>query len=225
MIFFKYILVIVVGYLLGSIPFGLLVSKWAGKGDIRDTGSGKTGATNVLRALGKKAAAAVLTLDFAKGALSVIFATFVFKTTYLYWGDSFWLLTTGAQVLAASAAVAGHTWPIFIKFRGGRGVATFFGGLMALCPPAAIFGTEVLILGAGLTKYMSVGSIAGVVGTYAVLAPLTILHGFPIEYLTYALLGSLFIILMHRDNISRLLAGTERKLGEKIHHLRKSVKP
>ncbi len=224
MIFLKYLLVMGVGYLLGSIPFGLIVTRYWAKVDIREVGSGKIGTTNVLRALGKKAAGAVLLLDFSKGAISVLFATYIFKTTYLFWGDGFWLLTTWAQVLAACCAVAGHTWPIFIKFKGGRGVATFFGGLVALCPPAAIFGGEVLIIGAGLTKYMSVGSIAGAVGTYAILAPLTILHGFPVEYLTYALVGSVFIIIMHRDNIMRLLAGTERKLGERIHSLSLSSK-
>ncbi len=184
-----------------------------------------TVATNVLRILGKKAAGLVLFLDFSKGALAVLFALYIFKTTYLVWGDSMWMLTTGAQVLAACAAIAGHTWPIFVKFKGGRGVATFFGGLVALFPPAAIFGGEVLILSAGLTKYMSLGSIAGAVGTYAILAPLTIMNDFPVEYLMYALVGSVFIIAMHRDNIGRLLKGTERKLGGRIHHLSFPGKP
>jgi glycerol-3-phosphate acyltransferase PlsY len=120
-----------------------------------------------------------------------------------------------AQVLAASAAIIGHIFPVFLKFKGGRGVAPFFGGLIALCPAAAIFGGEVLIIGAGLTKFASLGSIAGVVGTYAVLVPLTILSGFPIEYLAYALIGTIIVIVMHRDNIVRLVKGKERKLGQK----------
>jgi len=117
-----------------------------------------------------------------------------------------------AQVLAALAAMAGHNWSIFLKFRGGRGVATFFGGLIALCPPAALFGGEILIIGAGLTRFVSVGSIAGVVGTYTILVPLTIMNGFPIEYLAYALIGTVVIVAMHRDNVKRLISGKERKL-------------
>ncbi len=121
-----------------------------------------------------------------------------------------------AQVLAALAAVAGHIWPVFLKFRGGRGVATFFGGLVALCPPVAIFGGEILIIGAGLTKFVSLGSIAGAVGAYAILVPLTIMKGFPIEYLAYALIGTVTIIVMHRDNIARLVSGSEHKLGDSL---------
>ena len=121
-----------------------------------------------------------------------------------------------ALLLAALAAVIGHIRPIFLKFRGGRGVATFWGGLIALCPPAALFGGEVMIIGAGLTRYASLGSIAGAVGAYAILIPLTILSGFPIEYLVYSLIGTMIVIFMHRDNIARLLIGKERKLGEKV---------
>jgi len=95
-------------------------------------------------------------------------------------------------------------------------VATFFGGLVALCPVAAIFGGEILLIGAGLTRYASIGSIVGVVGTYTVLVPLTILNSFPIEYLAYALIGTIIIIVMHRDNIVRLIQGKERKLGKKV---------
>ena len=120
-----------------------------------------------------------------------------------------------AQVLAALAAMAGHNWSVFLKFRGGRGVATFFGGLVALCPVAAIFGGEILIIGAGLTRFASLGSIAGTVGAYAILVPLTIMNGFPIEYLVYALIGTVVVIIMHRDNIGRLMKGKEYKLGEK----------
>jgi glycerol-3-phosphate acyltransferase PlsY len=121
-----------------------------------------------------------------------------------------------AQVIAALAAMLGHSYSMFLKFRGGgRGVATFFGGLVALCPLAALFGGEIFIIGAGLTKFVSLASIAAAVSTYAILAPLTILNNFPIEYLAYALIGAVAIIFMHRDNIRRLLSGKERKLGEK----------
>ncbi|MFC1954966.1 glycerol-3-phosphate 1-O-acyltransferase PlsY [Chloroflexota bacterium] len=217
MIIELYIAAVVIGYLLGSIPFGLLISKLTVKADIREVGSGKTGATNVIRVAGKKAGALVIILDLSKGILAVVLAGSIFSGDYLAINEINLLwISRSAQVLAALAAIAGHSWPIFAKFKGGRGVATFFGGLIALCPPAALFGVEVLIIGAGLTRYMSLGSIAGAVAAYAILVPLTIISGFPIEYLIYALVGAIFIIVMHRDNIARLLANKERKIGEKV---------
>ena len=119
------------------------------------------------------------------------------------------------KILAALAAIAGYNWSVFLKFHGGRGVATFMGGLIALCPVAAIFGGEIFIIGAGLTKFASLGSIAAAVGTYTILAFLVIMNKFPIEYLAYALIGTIIIVVMHRGNIRRLVSGKERKLGEK----------
>ena len=214
MIIAKFAAVVIIGYLLGSIPFGVLIGRRSAKVDIRQYGSGKMGATNVLRAAGRKAAVAVASLDLLKGVLAVVFAGLIVGRGYLVVGD-FALGALVAQVTAALAAIAGHNWSVFLRFRGGRGVATFFGGLVALCPPAAIFGGEILIIGAGLTKFASLGSIAGAVGAYAILVPLTIMHGFPIEYLAYALIGTITIIVMHRDNIVRLVSGKERKLGDK----------
>jgi len=213
MIIAKFAAVVIIGYLLGSIPFGVLISRRSAKGDVRQYGSGKMGATNVLRAAGRKAAVAVASLDLLKGMLAVVFAGLIVGRGYLVVGD-FALGALVAQVTAALAAIAGHNWSVFLRFHGGRGVATFFGGLVALCPVAAIFGGEILIIGAGLTKFASLGSIAGAVGAYAILVPLTIMHGFPIEYLAYALIGTITIIVMHRDNIVRLVSGKERKLGD-----------
>jgi len=215
MIVAKFTAVIILGYLIGSIPFGALVARLMGRGDVRAHGSGKIGTTNVLRVAGKKAALLVAVLDITKGAMAVVFAGLIIGRSYLVVGD-FALGALVAQCVAALASMAGHNWPIFSKFRGGRGVATFFGGLVALCPAAAIFGGELLILGAGLTRFASLGSIAGVIGAYTILVPLTVFNGFPIEYLVYALIGTIAIILMHRDNISRLLTGKERRLGEKV---------
>ena len=214
MIIAQFVAVVIIGYLLGSIPFGVLISRHRAKVDVRQYGSGKTGTTNVLRTVGGKAAAAVFALDLSKGVLAVVFAGLIVDKSYLVVGN-FGLGVLVAQVLAALAAVAGHIWPVFLKFKGGRGVATFFGGLIAMCPVAALFGGEVFVIGAGLTRYVSLGSIAGAVGTYAVLAPLTIMHGFPIEYLVYTLIGVIVVFVMHRDNIARLISGKERKLGEK----------
>ena len=216
MIIAKFAAVILVGYILGSIPFGVIISRRSSRVDVRDFGSGKTGATNVLRVAGKKAAAAAVVLDFVKGTLAVLFAGLLFRGDYLVVSTGYWLLVSGAQVLAALSAVAGHKWPVFLSFRGGRGVATYFGGLLALYPLAAVVGGGILFLSAGLTRYVSLGSIAGAVGALALLLPLTLLYGTPFEYLVYALIGAIFIIVMHRDNINRLLSGTERKLGEKI---------
>jgi len=221
MIVAKFITVIVVGYLLGSIPWGVLIGRRVAKVDIRDYGSGKTGSTNVLRTAGKKAAALVVLLDVLKGALAVVFAGLLFGKNHVVIGNvALGMLT--AQVLAALAAMAGHNWSIFLKFRGGRGVATFFGGLIALCPGAAVFGGEIGIIGASLTKFASLGSLAGVVGAYAILIPLTILNGFPIEYLVYVLIGGIAIIAMHKDNIVRMIKGRERKLGEKAEKVNSS---
>ena len=218
----KFLLVIVIGYLLGSIPFGQLVGRLSTGADIRKQGSGRTGATNVLRTAGSKAAALVASLDVAKGILAVVIAGLIIGNNYLIVGN-FGLGMLVAQVMAALAAMAGHIWPVFLGFRGGRGVATFFGGLIALVPAAALFGGEILILGAGLTGYASLGSIIGAVSAYAIMIPLTIMYGFPIEYLIYTLVGTIIVIVMHRDNIGRLLSGTERRLSPKLSHREKQT--
>jgi glycerol-3-phosphate acyltransferase PlsY len=210
----KFVLIIVLGYFLGSIPVGLLVSRFQAKKDIRQFGSGKTGATNVLRTAGVKAATMVAAGDVLKGAITVFLAGLIFGNDLLVLG-SFGIGTLVAQVVAALASVAGHNWSLFLKFKGGRGVATFFGGLAALCPPAALIGGEVLFVSVGITRYASFGSILGVVTAYIMLVPLTIIYKFPLEYLGYAFVGALVIIVMHRDNINRLVAGTERKIGQK----------
>lgn len=215
MIIAQFVVVVIIGYLLGAIPFGRLIGNRIAKVDIRDYGSGKTGATNVLRTAGKKAALLVVLLDIGKGALAVILAGLIVGRGYLVVGD-FGLGVLFAQILAALAAMAGHNWPVFLKFKGGRGVATFFGGLIALSWMVALFGGEVMLIGASLTRFVSLGSIAGVVATFVILVPLTVLSGFPIEYLAYTFIGSMIIIVMHRDNIVRLISGKERRIGEKV---------
>ncbi|HEX79395.1 MAG TPA: glycerol-3-phosphate acyltransferase [Dehalococcoidia bacterium] len=218
MLIAKFILVAFIGYLLGSIPFGLIISKYKAKIDIRQYGSGKIGGTNVLRTMGRKAFLLVAALDIAKGALAVLFAGLIIGQEYIVVGSS-GLGLLFAQVIAALAAITGHIWPIFVKFKGGRGVATFIGGLIALCPVAGLFGGEALIIGAGLSGFASLGSIIGVVGAYTILIPLTIMNGFPVEYLGYVLIGTLLILFVHRDNIKRLLSGKERRLNQKSEKL------
>ena len=201
-------------YCLGSIPFGLLLGRHWGKTDIRQHGSGKTGATNVLRTMGKKAAAIAASLDVSKGALAVVFAGLIVGQGAFYVSG---LKLDGAtiKVLAGLAAISGHVWPVFYKFRGGRGVATFFGGLMVLSLPVALLGGEALIIVVALTRFASLGSIVGVVVVYTAMAAFYVFSGFPLAYILYAMFGAIAIIILHRDNISRLLAGKERRLGEK----------
>lgn len=221
MLIAKLVSVVIIGYLLGAIPFGVLVARRMAKVEVTDHGSGKIGTTNVFRIVGVKAAVMVACLDLLKGGLAVLIAGAIV-------GESFVVVAgypvgiLAAQILAALAAIAGHIWSVFLKFKGGRGVAPFLGAMFALCPVAGLFGGEVLVAGALLTRYASLGSIGSAVGSYAILLPLTIMSGFPIEYLIYALIGTVVIIVMHRDNIARLIAGTERRLGEKAE---KGVSP
>ncbi|MDD5288635.1 MAG: glycerol-3-phosphate acyltransferase, partial [Dehalococcoidales bacterium] len=195
----RYLASMIIAYILGSIPFGLILSKSMAGVDVREWGSGKVGATNVLRSAGRKVAIVSALLDIAKGAVAVLFAGLIIGKSYMAVGP-FGFGPLLGQVLAGLAAVAGHNWSVFLKFHGGSGVATFFGGWIALFPMVALFGGEVLFLGAASTLFVSLGSIAGVVGTYAILIPLTIFNGLPIEYLLYAFGGTTMIIYTHRGN-------------------------
>lgn len=215
MIIAKFVIVVIIGYLLGSIPFGVLIGRRAAGVDIRQYGSGRMGMANVLRTVGKKAAALAACLDILKGALAVVFAGLIVGESYLLIGD-YALGILAAQVLAGLAAIVGHIWSVFLKFKGGRGVATFFGGLAVLYPMAAVVSGGVLIVGAGLSRYASLGSISGVTAAFVMLMSLALLKGIPVEYPVYALIGAVLIIVMHRDNIARLISGKERKLGEKV---------
>jgi glycerol-3-phosphate acyltransferase PlsY len=214
LIAYEVVAALALAYCLGSIPFGLIIGRYWAKTDIRQYGSGKTGATNVLRTMGKKAAAIAAALDVSKGALAVVFAGMIVGRGSLGAGGPH-LDGTSIKVLAGLAAIAGHVWPIFYRFRGGRGVATFFGGLLVISPPVALLGGEALIIVAALTRFASLGSIVAVVVSYTAMAVLYVFSGFPLAYTLYVMFGAIAIIFLHRDNISRLLAGTERRLGER----------
>lgn len=215
----KFVAAIVAGYLLGSIPFGVIIGRKFSGVDVRDFGSRKMGTTNVWRVAGQKAAALVFFLDLSKGGLAVVFAWFILRGQYWAPVDSgLWWILRSAPALAALAAIAGHIWPVFLKFKGGRGVATFYGGLLALCPPVAFVSGPIAILGAGLTRFMSLASILGAVTAYLILVPLTVVNRFPWENLLYGLVGSIAIIATHHDNIVRLYTGKERRLGEKAEN-------
>lgn len=213
MIIGKFIMVVILSYLLGAIPFGLIVSRLMGRVDVREYGSGKTGGTNVMRTVGRKAGILVIALDLIKALIAVILARVIVGDGVLPLGGFY--LHQIAQVTAALMAMVGHNWSIFIKFHGGRGVAAFFGGWLALSPPAALFGAEILFLVALQTRYMSMGSIIGAMSIWCLLVPLTVAYNFPPIYLVYGLVAVSLVLYRHRDNISRLHTGTERRLGEK----------
>jgi acyl phosphate:glycerol-3-phosphate acyltransferase len=167
---------IIISYLLGSLPFGLWVTNaFAGK-DVRQIGSGKIGMTNVMRAAGKKVAAFSLFLDISKSALAVLSAHLIFSSSFAGSIGATNLTREIAMVLAAFAAIAGHTWSIFLKFKGGRGVGTFIGGLLVMYWQAGVVGGGLMILIGMRTKYMSMGSIIGSVTAFIMLMSFSILQ-------------------------------------------------
>ncbi|MEE8469994.1 MAG: glycerol-3-phosphate 1-O-acyltransferase PlsY [Dehalococcoidia bacterium] len=192
--------VIVGSYLIGSIPSGLILGKLR-RVDVREYGSGKTGTTNVLRTLGKKAAAVAFVADILKGVVAVLLAKFV--------------LDSPAEEMAAGfAAVAGHDWSVFIKFQGGRGVATSLGGLLAMAPVVGASTLAIFFLIVALSRYASLSSMIAALSAIAMVATFAALDRVPVEYLIYTVVVVALIVLQHRGNIFRLLSGTELKLGQ-----------
>ena len=189
------VLALAVGYLLGSIPFGLLLTRLAGKGDIRDIGSGNIGATNVLRTGSKKLAAATLLLDALKGAVAVLIAQAV-------WPD--------AVNFAAAGAFVGHLYPIWLRFQGGKGVATLLGILVPLFWQGALVYAVAWL---GLLLLIRISSVAGM--TAAVSAPVTAAVLGKIALVPILLGFALLIIWKHHENIRRLLKGEEPRVGKK----------
>ena len=190
-------LVVALSYLLGSVPFGLLLTRAAGLGDVRSIGSGNIGATNVLRTGNKRIAAATLLLDAGKGAAAVLIVR------YLVPGDKSLL-----EPLAAGAALIGHIYPVWLGFKGGKGVATFLGIAFALAWPIGAAAAAVWLLALALVRISSVGGLAA-----AVSAPITAWWlGAPRLTLLFAGVA-LLVFWKHRENIRRLIAGTEPKVG------------
>ncbi len=207
----KYVIILVSAYLLGSIPFGLLICKLKEGVDIRKQGSGKTGATNAARVAGGKVGALIILLDGGKAAGAVFMAQAIVGVGLLTIGGITFPWQT-CQVVAALAAMAGHNWSVFLKFKGGRGVACFFGAMLAIYPPIGLFGIEVWAITAMRSRYMSMGSLIGVMATWCLLIPLVVAYGTPPIYLVYGLIATGLVIWQHRDNISRLRIGAERRL-------------
>lgn len=194
-------------YLLGAVPIGLLVGKVFGNVDVRDSGSGRTGATNVLRTLGWKAAVPVVLLDLFKGSVAVIASGFIADTP--------------GEVAGAVAVVVGHSRSIFIGFGGGRGVIPAGGAALALVWPAAIIGTIVGILIIALTRYVSLGSLLGTVTCVGIMVAFAVLglappllDAVPFIIGPLAVVGGAIVVYAHRDNIQRLIRGTERRFGQ-----------
>jgi glycerol-3-phosphate acyltransferase PlsY len=210
----KFVAVVVMAYLLGSIPFGLIVGKLKSGVDIREYGSGKTGATNLMRVAGTKLGVLTIVLDVVKAGGAVMLAAviidgssggFTIGGVFVYWQNV-------AQVAAGLAAVIGHNWPVFAKFKGGRGVTAYFGTLFAICPPAGILGAEVVAIAALRSRHMSMGSILGALAAWCLMIPLTILYNLSPIYLAYGLAVIALLVYQHQDNIKRLREGTERRL-------------
>jgi glycerol-3-phosphate acyltransferase PlsY len=191
---------VALGYLLGSIPFGLIATRLAGGVDVREYGSGKTGFTNSLRVLGLKRALPVFAGDFLKGLAAALLP--------FLWSDDPW-----ARAAGGLAAVCGHVWPLFAGFRGGRGVLTGLGVLIALSP-IAVAPVAVLVL--KTTRYMSLTSITGAALAAGMFAAFAVADWHPWAFATVAAAGAALIIALHHDNIARLRAGTERRVGERV---------
>jgi glycerol-3-phosphate acyltransferase PlsY len=183
----------VIAYLLGSIPFGLVLTRFAGYGDIRQIGSGNIGATNVLRTGNKGAAALTLLLDLAKGSAAVVIGQ--------AWGAN-------AALVAAGCVIIGHMFPVWLGFRGGKGVATALGVLLALAWPVALGAALVWLATALLLRYSSLAALVAAVAA-AVFAPLVADRAIAAVIAGIALL----IILRHHANIRRLIAGTEGRIS------------
>ncbi len=192
---------VVLGYLLGAVPSGLIVGYIWLRRDIRESGSGKTGTTNVLRTAGKAAAAIVVVCDIGKGTAPALFGRFV-------------LDNDGVAAAGAAAAIVGHVWPVFAGFRGGRGLATGYGGILGLSPLVAAFFPLLLVIPVGLTRYMSLGSILGTPIAASVIVIGAALGWQPPAFALYAIFVVVLVEYMHVPNIRRLLAGTEPKMGQ-----------
>ena len=185
------------GYLLGSIPFGLLLTRAAGLGDVRQIGSGNIGATNVLRTGNKGLAAATLLLDAAKGAAAVLLADLIWPTLDL-------------AALAGLAAFIGHLYPVWLRFKGGKGVATLLGILAALAWPVGIVAAVVWIAALLVFRYSSVGGMSA-----AVSAPIAAVFLDRVGLAPLFAGLALLVLWRHRSNIARLWQGTEPKVGKK----------
>jgi glycerol-3-phosphate acyltransferase PlsY len=195
------VVAVAAGYVLGSFPAGYLLGRLWGI-NVLEMGSGRTGGTNLLRSAGVVPALLTGALDMGKGALAVWLAGQV--TVY-----------PAAEVLAGAAAILGHNHSVFLRFRGGAGVGTSLGALAAIYPPAAAGLVVLLFLIVAVTRYASIASLTVATLMPVVLLGLGVTGRLPLTYVLYGLLAWAIVVLAHKGNIRRLLAGTERRVGEK----------
>jgi len=195
---------LLVAYLIGAVPFGLLIARLYGVKDIRQVGSGNTGATNVYRTAGPRAAAWVFLLDIGKGVAAVLIAR-LFSPDW--WPQDVFLMSV------VFATVLGHVFPIYLRFKGGKGVNTALGGLLMLMPVEILVCLAVFVIMTFLFRYISLGSISAAVCLPAVLLIERFLmhRQVPDVYLYFSILLSVLVILTHIKNIGRLIAGTENR--------------
>ena len=203
------VLIICSAYLVGSVPFGLLIGKIIKGIDIRDYGSGSTGATNLMRICGARLGVSALLLDMGKSVIPMV--TVIYVLDVANWVHAF----TGIAV------ICGHSWPIYIKFKGGKGIASGWAALFILSPISGLIATAAGLPIIAITRYVSLGSIAGSTVGCASLVFLS-LHGFdniiklPSSYFFYAIVGWIVTISLHKQNMNRLINGTESKIGTRI---------
>jgi acyl phosphate:glycerol-3-phosphate acyltransferase len=206
----RLLLVVIIAYLIGSIPFGYLIVRAKGGGDVRDTGSGGTGATNVSRRAGKAAGIITLILDVQKGFIAIIIAELLLKDVGPIAAS--WMLAA-----AAVAALLGHIFPVWLGFRGGKGVATGAGVFLALAPLAVLFAGVMFVVLVWWRRMVSLGSIAAAVTIPAYLW-FQDEFGQPGRYLTPLLAASVIcawlIVYAHRENLARILKGTESRISD-----------
>lgn len=195
------VLVALLGYVLGSVQSGLLVGRALRGIDVREYGSGKTGFTNTLRTVGLGGALVVVALDILKGVAPVLIGRFVFDDPL-------------AAALGGATSVAGHTWPVFAGFRGGRGVATSFGAFLAVAPLAALLTLVVGGIVLGVTRYVSLMSITAMLAGFTLLSVFVIAGWTDPEYELFGVAVTLSVELNHLGNLKRLLRGTEPKIGQ-----------
>ncbi len=197
----QYALVLPISYVLGSIPWGYLMTLVVKGVDIRQYGSGKTGMSNVLRTAGGPLASLVLILDLSKGLLAVFLARAVADSAI-------------TEVAAGLIALAGHNWSLFLRFKGGRGIATGLGALLGMEPIAGAIAVASFIPVTLLSRYLSLGSMTAVVVAFLSTLVMAFLDQSSTMYLLYTGIGGAMIIWQHRDNIQRLLRGKERRVGQ-----------
>ena len=197
-----YLIIIITAYLLGNISTSYIVAKRLAGVDIRTQGSGNAGSTNVLRTLGKKAGALTFIGDVLKGLIAVLIARFI------AYGAN--LDDTTCAYIAVVAVVLGHNYPVFLGFKGGKGVATSLGSMLGMNPLVALLCLGFFIIIVAITKYVSLGSMLGIG-----LSPVIMMLNHNTKGVLVTLFLTISVVITHKENIKRLLNGTERKLGQK----------